>query len=178
MYIYASIYECVEPLTRRRTGLGVFVKYIGIYLRNLSHEFICKYRVVCIFLYISICIHAFKVMYPYMYVHLCMYMYVFVFMNNHIFIHIYIHTCIYLYVYLHTCKYILNRLAKLSFKVDDFGKVKTHIDFWEDILLESSYTVGYFIVGLFCYIYSFLLFMWLFSFIYALLAVLRITCRG
>jgi hypothetical protein len=37
---------------------------------------------------------------------------------------------------------------------------------------------GYSIVGLFCYICSFLFFLWLFSFTYALLAGLRFTCRG
>jgi hypothetical protein len=38
--------------------------------------------------------------------------------------------------------------------------------------------LGYFIVGLFCYICSFLFFLWLFSFTYALLAGLRFICRG
>jgi hypothetical protein len=44
----------------------------------------------------------------------------------------------FLYVYTHIYKY---RLTKLSFKVDDFGKIKTHVNFWEDILLESSYEI-------------------------------------
>jgi hypothetical protein len=34
---------------------------------------------------------------------------------------------------------------------------------------------GYFIVGLFCYIYNFLLFMWVFFFTYALLAVVYVS---
>jgi hypothetical protein len=38
--------------------------------------------------------------------------------------------------------------------------------------------LDYFIVELFCYICSFLFFMWLFAFTYALLAGLRFTCRG
>jgi hypothetical protein len=38
-----------------------------------------------------------------------------------------------------------------------------------------STPTGYFIVGLFCYICSFLLFVWLFFFTYALLAGLRFT---
>jgi hypothetical protein len=40
---------------------------------------------------------------------------------------------------------------------------------------NRSVSVGNFIVGLFCYICSFLFFMWLFAFTYALLAGLRFT---
>jgi obg-like ATPase 1 len=47
----------------------------------------------------------------------------------------------------------------------------------EDAAAKEAY-LGYFIVGLFCYICSFSFFLWLFSFTYALLAGLRFTCRG
>jgi hypothetical protein len=52
--------------------------------------------------------------------------------------------------------------------------------FFVDILisLNTAYFSGYFIVGLFCYICSFLFFLWLFSFTYTLLAGPRFTCRG
>jgi hypothetical protein len=46
------------------------------------------------------------------------------------------------------------------------------------IIISSRVLLGYFIVGLFCYICSFLLFVWLFFFTYALLAGLSFTCRG
>lgn len=35
----------------------------------------------------------------------------------------------------------LTRLVNLSFKVDDFGRIKTNINFWEDLLQESSYVI-------------------------------------
>jgi hypothetical protein len=68
---------------------------------------------------------------------MCIFAYMY--QSIHIFAFMNIHMCIYIYIYIYI--YILNRLAKLSFKVDDFGKIKTYIDFWEDVLLESSYNI-------------------------------------
>jgi hypothetical protein len=59
---------------------------------------------------------------------------------------------------------------------DDFNEF-----FWSPVCLRfkthdsaEDHEAGYFIVGLFCYICSFLLFVWLFFFTYALLAVVYV----
>jgi hypothetical protein len=54
--------------------------------------------------------------------------------------------------------------------VQEIGRLKAR-------LFESNrdLTIGYFIVALFCYIYSFLLFVWLFFFTYALLAIVYVS---
>jgi hypothetical protein len=71
-------------------------------------------------------------------------------------------------------KHILKRLNKT---LDPGGAKKIIMDINYNPS-KSIAATGYFIVGLFCYVRSFLLFVWLFFFTYALLAGLRFTCRG
>jgi hypothetical protein len=60
-------------------------------------------------------------------------------------------------------------------KMDEVCRYIGHMTMYDFHDLSADLELGYFIVGLFCYIYSFLLFVWLFFFTFALLAVVYVS---
>jgi hypothetical protein len=69
------------------------------------------------------------------------------------------------------------KFSQLSKYLDNYSSrsdtKQSRIEFYQSLV--RSMGSGYFIVGLFCYICSYLLFVWLFSFIYALLVVVYVS---
>jgi hypothetical protein len=99
----------------------------------------------------------------------------------HISIYAYIYICIYVYTgYAWRC--VLKALILMS--VDEVNVLRytrglqlalPFLTGYEAYVIDQVQCLGYFIVGLFCYICSFLLFVWLFFFTYALLAVVYVS---
>jgi hypothetical protein len=120
--------------------------------------------------------------------YICIFVYVYVFTNTHIHIDIfiYIYSCIYIYIYTYM-------LTDVRISDADIPDVRIpYCERWEDMVDDVSrlfeWAVAnrlnkiewlllgtYVLVGLFCYICSFLLFVWLFFLTDALLAVVYVS---
>jgi hypothetical protein len=103
-------------------------------------------------------------MFIFMYVYRCVYinMYTNIYMYIYIYVHEFVYTHIYIYLYLYEYTHI--HAKDLSICLYQYL-----------IFFARVQCLGYFTVGLFCYICSFLLLVWLFFFIYALLAVVYVS---
>jgi hypothetical protein len=111
----------------------------------------------------------------YQFIHICMYLYI----HKYLYLRKHQNTlvalvCKFLDSHLQPCLDIIESMC-IVLQVQDFNNVLRDVIPTLMQLIKEEPISGYFIIGHFCYICSFIFFLCLFSFSYALLAGLRFT---